>query len=93
VFNVVGGYYVPPRLDALTMWYMTAEPYHVSVLHIGVRDLGGAECSRRCCTDPAFGKVSISLTSHGHLTLVVASRGLPRYVEVSGYSVRPWAYK
>jgi hypothetical protein len=29
------------------MWYVTAKPYRVSVLRIGVRDPGGAEWSHR----------------------------------------------
>jgi hypothetical protein len=59
------------------MWYVTAEPCRVCVPCFRVRDPGGAEWSRRCCTGPAFGRVSISLTSHGHLNLVVTSRGSP----------------
>jgi hypothetical protein len=44
-FNAIGGHFVPPRQATLTMWYVTAEPCLVSVLRIGVRDLGGAEWS------------------------------------------------
>ena len=75
------------------MWYMTAEPGHVSVLCVKIHDLGETEWSHRRYTGLAFGKVSISLTSCGHLVLVVASHGLPHGVGVSGYSVIPWAYK
>jgi hypothetical protein len=55
------------------MWYMTAEFYRVSVLCIEVRNLGGAEWSRRCCIGPAFQRVSIFSTSCEHLTLAVIS--------------------
>jgi hypothetical protein len=72
------------------MWYVAAEPYHVSVLHIGVCDLGKTKWSRRGCIGLAFGKVLISPTSRGHLTLGVASRGLPCDVKASGCLVRPW---
>jgi hypothetical protein len=44
-FNAVGDRFVPPRQATLTMWYVTAEPYLVSVLRIGVRDPAGAEWS------------------------------------------------
>jgi hypothetical protein len=70
-FNVIDGRCVLPRQDALAVWYMTAEFYHLSVLCIGVHDLGGAEWSCQRCTGPTFGRVSISLTSHGHLTLAL----------------------
>jgi len=73
------------------MWYVTAEPYHVSVLRIGVCDLGEIEWSRQCCTGPAFGKVLISPTSCGYLILVVAFCDSPRGVGVLGYSVCLWA--
>ena len=56
----------------------TAEPYRVSVLRIGVRDPGVAEWSRRHYTGSVFGRISISLTSRGHLTLAVASHGALR---------------
>ena len=75
------------------MWYMTAEPYRVSVLRIEVCDPGRTEWSRRRCTGPAFGKVLISPTSHGHLTLAVASRGSPCGAGGLGCSVCLWAYK
>jgi hypothetical protein len=44
-FNVLGGCGVLPHQDALTMWYVTTELCRVSVLRIGVRDLGRAEWS------------------------------------------------
>ena len=75
------------------MWYMIAKPCRVSVLRIGVCDPGGAEWSCRRCTGPALGSVSISLISHEHLTLAVASHGAPRGARASGCSVLPWAYK
>jgi hypothetical protein len=71
------------------MWYMTAEPYHVSVLCVGVRVPSETEWSCRRCTSLAFGKVLISLTSCGNLALDVASRGLPCGVGISGCSVLP----
>ena len=40
------------------MWYMSAEPCHVSVLHFGAHDLGEVEWSRRCCTGLAFLRVN-----------------------------------
>jgi hypothetical protein len=58
--------------------YMTAEPCCVCVSCFKVHDLGRAKWSCRPCCVPAFGRVSISLSSCGHLTLVVASRGAPR---------------
>jgi len=61
---------------------VTAEIYHVSVLRIKVRDPGGAEWSCRCCTGPAFQRVSISLASHRHLALVVTSHSSPHGAEV-----------
>ena len=57
------------------MRYVTAMPCHVSVLRTGVHDLGMSKWSRRCCIGPTFEKVSISLTSCGHLTLAVVSHG------------------
>ena len=93
VFNVVGGLYVPPHQDTLMAWYVIAEPCHVSVLRIGVREPGGAKWSCRCCTSLAFGKVSICPTSCGHLALALTSHGLPRGAGVSGHLVLPWAYK
>jgi hypothetical protein len=75
------------------VWYATAEPYHASVLHIGVHDLGEVELSHRRYTSSAFRRISISPTSCGHLTLVVASRGSPHGAGVSGYSVLPQAFK
>jgi hypothetical protein len=77
-FNAVGSHYVLPRQAALTMWYMTAEPYRVNVLHIGVRDLGEGEWSCQCCTGPAFVRVSIFLTSCGHLIFAMTYHGSPR---------------
>ena len=44
-FNAVGGRCILPRQDALTMWYMTAEPCRVSVPCFRVHDLGRAEWS------------------------------------------------
>ena len=73
------------------MWYVTVEPCRVSVLRIRVCDLGGTEWSRRCCTNPAFGRVSIFLTSYGYLTLAMTSHGLPRDVGVLGCSICLWA--
>jgi hypothetical protein len=55
-FNAVGGHCAPPCQDALTMWYMTTEPCHVSVLCVGVRDLGETEWSRRRCTGLPLGR-------------------------------------
>ena len=75
------------------MWYVTVEPYHVSVQRIRVRDQGWTEWSRQCYTGPAFGKVSISPTSRGHLTLAMASHSSPHGVVIHGYLVYPWAYK
>jgi hypothetical protein len=75
------------------MQYATAETCHVSMLHIRVRDLGMAEWYHQCCIGSTFRRISISLTLHGHLLLAVASHGAPRGVGVSGYSIRPWAYK
>jgi hypothetical protein len=75
------------------MRYATIEPYHVSVLRIGVRDLGGAEQSRRRCTGSTFRRILISPTSCRHLTLAVAFHGAPRGVGASGCSVHPRAYK
>ena len=72
------------------MWYMTTEPCHVSVLCIKVCDPGGIEWSHQCCTGPSFVRVSISMTLHRHLTLVVTYRGSPRSMGVLGYSVHPW---
>jgi hypothetical protein len=66
-------------------WYMTVEPCCVSVLCLGVRDPSRVEWSRRRCTSPSLGKVLISLTSRGHLTLVVTSCGLPHGARVLGY--------
>ena len=71
------------------MWYVIAEPCHVSVLRIGVCDPGGTEWSYRCYFGPAFVRVSIFLTSREHLTLVVISRGLPRGTGISGFLVCP----
>ena len=59
------------------MWYVTTKPCRVSVLCVEIHDLGETKWSRRRYTGLAFGKVSISLTSCGHLALVVASRGSP----------------
>jgi len=75
------------------MWYVTIELCRVSVLCIRVHDLGGAEWSCRRCTGPTFGRVLISSTSCGHLTLVVTPQDLPPSAGVSGCSVHPWAYK
>jgi hypothetical protein len=55
------------------MWYAIAEPCCVSVLCVGVCDPGETEWSHRRCTGLAFGKVLISPTLCGHLTLAVAS--------------------
>jgi hypothetical protein len=63
--------YIPLHQDVLTMWYTTVEPCRVNVLHIKVHGLGRAKWYHRCYTSPAFGRVSIYLTSRGHLTLVV----------------------
>ena len=68
------------------MWYVTAKPCHVCVLCIGVHDPGGTKWSCRRYTSPAFGKVSISLTSREHLTLVVTSHSLPHDAGISHYS-------
>ena len=76
--------------DALMMRYVATKPCHVSALCVGVHDPGETEWSCRRCTSLAFGKVSISLTSCGHLVLVVASHGSPCDTGVSGYSVLPW---
>jgi hypothetical protein len=51
--------------------YVTAKPCHVSVPCFEIRDLGGAEWSCRCCSGPAFERVTIFLTSLGHLTSMV----------------------
>jgi hypothetical protein len=75
------------------IWYVTTEPGRVCVPCVGVRDLGETERSHQHCIDLAFGKASISLTTCGHLTLAVASLGLPRIAGVSGCSVCLWAYK
>ena len=77
-FNAVGGFLIPPHQDALTMWYATTKPCRVSVLYIRVCDPGEVELSRRCCTGSTFGRVLISLTSRGHLTLAMTSHGSPR---------------
>jgi hypothetical protein len=77
VFNAVGGRYVLSHQDALTVWYTTTETGCVSVLRNGTRDPGGAEWSCRRCTGSAFGRISISPTSSGHLTLAMTSRGSP----------------
>jgi hypothetical protein len=77
VFNAVGGRCVPPHQDALT-WYVTTESCCVSVSCFGARDPGGAEWSCRPCFGPVFGRVSVSPSSRGHLTLAVASHGAPR---------------
>jgi hypothetical protein len=90
VFNAVGGRYICPCQDTLTIWYATAEPYLVSVPCFGVHDPGGAKWSHRHCTDPTFERVLISLTSHGHLTWAMISHGLPHGAGVSGYLVHPW---
>ena len=92
-FNVVGGHCVLPCQDALMMWYVTIEPCYVSVLRIGACDPGGAEWSRRCCTGPAFGRVSISPSTYGHLTLAITSRSSPHGTGIPIYLVHPWAYK
>ena len=75
------------------MRYATAELCHVSVLCIGVRDLGRAEWSHRCCTGSTFRRILITPTSHEHLTLAETSLGLPCSVGILGYSVHSWAYK
>ena len=62
------------------MWYMTTEPHYVSVLRVGVRDLGWVEWSRRRCTSPAFWRILIFSNSRGHQTLAVTSLGTPRGV-------------
>jgi hypothetical protein len=62
------------------MWNIMIEPYHVSVLRIGVRDSGRAEWSRRRSTGLAFVRVSTFLTLHGHLTLAMTSHSSPRGV-------------
>jgi hypothetical protein len=54
VFNAVGGRCVLPRQDAVMMWYVTAELCRVSVLRIGVLDLGGAEWSLSMLYRPCF---------------------------------------
>jgi hypothetical protein len=74
-------------------WYMTIELCHVSVLHIGVRDLGGVKWSCGHYTGPAFGRVSISLTLRWHLTLVVTSHGSPRVAGGLRLVTLPLAYK
>ena len=61
-FNAVGGYCACPHQDAMMVWYVTAKPYHVSVLCTEVCDLGRSEWSYRCYTGPAFEKTSIFLT-------------------------------
>jgi hypothetical protein len=82
-FNAVGGRCAPPYQD-------TTEPCRVNVLYVGVRDLGEIEWSCRCCIGLAFGKVLISPTSCGHLTLVVASHSSPCGMGVLGYLIHPW---
>jgi hypothetical protein len=72
------------------MWYMTTKPCYVSVMYIRVSDPGGTEWYRRRCTGLAFVRVSIFLTSHGHVTLVVTSHGSLRGTRVSSYLVHPW---
>jgi hypothetical protein len=64
------------------MWYMTAELCHVSVLHIGVHDLGGVKWSCGHYTGPTFGRLSIFLTLREHLTLAMTSCGSPRITGV-----------
>ena len=93
MFNAVGGRCAPPRQGTLMMWYVTTEPFHVSVLRVEICDLGKTEWSYQRCTSLAFGKVSISLTSCRYLTLALTSRGLLRGMGVSGYSIYLWAYK
>ena len=65
----------------LSKWYVVAEPCHVRVPLLGVRDLGGAVWSHRRCIGPAFGEVLIFLTLCEHLVLAVA------------FTVLSWAYK
>jgi hypothetical protein len=72
------------------MWYITVELCYVSVLRIGVHEPSGAEWSHQRATGPAFGKILISPTSRGHLTLVMTSCGSPRGARISGCLVHPW---
>jgi hypothetical protein len=78
VFNAIGGCCVLPRQNGLMMWYVTAEPHCVSMPCFRVCDPGGANWSCRPCCVPAFGTVSIFLSSCEHLTLAMASHGAPR---------------
>ena len=62
------------HLDGAVRDY-SVESSHVNVLRAGVHDLGRTEWSHRCCIGSTLRRISIFVTSRGHLTLAVTSRG------------------
>jgi hypothetical protein len=59
------------------MWYMTAKPYRVSVLHIKAHDPGRGRVVSSTLYRSCLWRVLIFLTLRGHLTLVVTFLSSP----------------